>query len=606
MALTKDVLDTIPHGTGVYLIRDMKAHVLYVGKAKHLKKRLASYFHKDRSQGTKVEAMLSRAASIETILTENEKEALILECNLIKRHRPRYNVILRDDKSYLSLRLDPRQKFPRLSIVRRMAKDGALYFGPFSSASAVRDTLRFLHKIFPLRRCIDAVFESRTRPCLNYQIRRCLAPCVGLATEEEYRKLVGQVILFFHGRLQDLLRMFEKEMQALAGRMEYEKAALYRDRLLAIKRTLEKQSATSTRFVDQDAIGLYREGNNVQISILFVRNGAVIGHKSFSFRGVQAANEEILAEFIKQFYTEEKYIPQEILIPLAVEDQAIINSWLTEKGAKKTSILSPHKGDKYRLLMLAMKNAESCFRQKQKGEKDTQKLLALLQEKLRLKHYPAHIEGFDISNIGGQMAVGSLVSFVDCSARRDLYRLYKMRLPEQPDDYGMMRELLVRRVSRAKKEDTWPHLLVIDGGKGQLNVARQVLEDFNCSAQVDLVALAKGEKDQVDKVYLPEQKNPILWERNSPLLLYLQRVRDEAHRFAVQYHRKLRKKGLTWSLLDEIPGVGNVLKKRLLAHFGSTTKLKEASVEQIASVKGIKASLAAEIKAFLANNKSQD
>ncbi|MDO9462791.1 MAG: excinuclease ABC subunit UvrC, partial [Deltaproteobacteria bacterium] len=295
MALSEDILSTISHGTGVYLFKDAKDHVLYVGKAKDLKKRLTSYFQKGREQGTRTEAMFTRAASIETILTENEKEALILECNLIKRHRPRYNVVLRDDKNYLSLRLAPSQKFPRITIVRRLADDGAMYFGPFSSAASVRDTLRFLQHIFPLRRCGDSVLKSRTRPCLNYQIKRCAAPCVGLISEEEYRKLVDQIVLFFRGQLQDLVKIFGKEMQALAGRLEYEKAALYRDRLSAIKRTLEKQSMTSTRFVDWDVIGLYRENASAQISILFVRNGAVIGHKTFSFREAPATNEEILS-----------------------------------------------------------------------------------------------------------------------------------------------------------------------------------------------------------------------------------------------------------------------------------------------------------------------
>ncbi|MDQ7836945.1 MAG: excinuclease ABC subunit UvrC [Thermodesulfobacteriota bacterium] len=603
MALSEDILSTISHGTGVYLFKDAKDLVLYVGKAKDLRKRLASYFQKRREQGTRTEALFTRAASIETILTENEKEALILECNLIKKHRPRYNVVLRDDKNYLSLRLDPCQKFPRITIVRRPADDGAIYFGPFSSAASVRETLRSLQHIFPLRRCGDIVFKSRTRPCLNYQIKRCAAPCVGLISEEEYRKLVAQVVLFFRGQLQDLVKIFEKEMQTLAGRLEYEKAALYRDRLSAIKRTLEKQSVTSTRLVDRDVIGLYRQDGSVQISILFVRNGAVIGHKTFPFREAPATNEEILSHFLRQFYGEGKYIPGEILIPLAMEDHAVIASWLGEKTGKKVSILIPQKGDRHRLLLLSMKNAEGSFRQKLKEEGDRHNLLTLLQEKLGLRYYPERIEGLDISNIGGEMAVGSLVAFINGIPGRSLYRRYKIKLPERPDDYAMMREVVSRRLRRAKEEDPWPNMLLIDGGKGHLNVARQALKDLGCSGRVDLIALAKGKKGETDKVYLPERKNPVLWKRNSPLLLYLQRIRDEAHRFAIEYHHKLRKRGLTRSLLDEIPGVGSVLKKRLLIHFGSVEKLKGASVEEIASVKGINPSLAANIKAFLENYK---
>lgn len=606
MALSEDIFFTTPHATGVYLFKDINDHVLYVGKAKDLRKRLSSYFKKGREQGTRTEAMFARAASIETILTDNEKEALILECNLIKIHRPRYNVVLRDDKNYLSLRLDPRQKFPRITIVRRLADDGAMYFGPFSSAASVRDTLRFLQHIFPLRRCGDAVFKSRARPCLNYQIKRCTAPCVGLISEEGYRKLVDQVVLFFRGQLQDLVRIFEKEMQTLANCMEYERAALYRDRLSAIKRTLEKQSVTSARSVDQDVIGLYRKDGSVQISILFVRNGAVIGHKSFPFRKAPATNEEILSHFLKQFYGEGKYIPEEILIPLAIEDQPMIASWLEERAGKKVSILIPKRGDGHRILLLAMKNAEGSFRQKLKGEGNISNLLTLLQEKLGLRYYPKRIEGLDISNIGGKMAVGSLVAFINGASDRNFYRRYKIKLSEQPDDYAMMREVVLRRLSRAKEEKSWPNMLLIDGGKGQLNVARQVLQDLGCSGRVDPVALAKGKKGEIDKVYLPERKNPILWERNSPLLLYLQRIRDEAHRFAIEYHRKLRKKGLTRSLLDEIPGVGSILKKRLLTHFGSVEKLKGASVEEIASVKGINPSLAANIKAFLENYKTNN
>lgn len=599
MALTGEVLAAIPHATGVYLFRDGKDQVVYVGKASDLKKRLTSYFYR-RNQGPKVEAMLSNLTAVETILTDNEKEALILESNLIKKYRPRYNVILRDDKTYLSLRLDLHQKFPRISMVRRLSNDGATYFGPFVSAASVRDTLRFLHKLFPLRRCRDSTFKSRTRPCLNHQIKRCLAPCVGLVSEEEYRKLVEQVVFFFQGRLPDLQKVLQKEMRVLAKRMEYEKAALCHDRQLAIERTLERQSVTSARLADQDAIGLYRKDKDLQISILFVRNRAVIGHRSFPFQSVQATNAEALSDFLKQFYSENKYIPSEVLLPLAIEDQALISSWLRERTGRKTSILVPRRGDKYRVLMLAMKNAESSFCQKIKGEEDTYKLLALLQEKLRLRHYPAHIEGFDISNIGGKMAVGSLVAFVGGSAKRDLYRSYRIRLPEQPDDYGMMRELLARRLQRAKEEAFWPNLLLIDGGRGHLKIAEQVLEDLHRSDRVDLIALAKGEKGEADKVYLPGRKNPVVWKGNSPLLLYLQSIRDEAHRFAIAHHRKLRQKDLTRSLLDAIPGVGITLKKRLLAHFGSISKLKGASVAEIMSVKGIHASLAVNIKTFLA------
>lgn len=599
MGLTEDKLENVPHRPGVYLIKDAREKVVYVGKAKDLRKRLMSYLQKGRSLGPKVEAIVSRGDFLETIVTENEKEALILECSLIKSYRPRYNVILRDDKNYLSLRINPNDNFPRITLVRRVESDGALYFGPFSSAGAVRDTLRLLQKIFPLRRCPDSVFKSRLRPCLNFQMQRCLGPCAGHISTEEYREYVNQVIMFFQGRLHDLTALLQREMNSLAEREEYEKAALFRDRLIAVKRTLEKQSVVSSHKLDQDAIGVYRRGDQAELSILFIRNGAVIGSKSFFFRVPDTADEELLSNFLKQFYGGEKYIPNEVLIPFSFEDQSVVSEWLRERARKRVSIIVPQRGDKHRLLELASENAEHAFGQRIKEDEDVSELLHHLQQKLRLRHYPERIEGLDISNLSGKMAVGSVVVFVKGQAERSLYRRYKIRLPEEPNDYAMMHEIVARRLHRAQQEESWPNLLVVDGGRGQLGVAQAVIADMQLEGVLDIIGLAKGDQVQQDKVYLPGRKNPVILEKNSRALLYLQLIRDESHRFAIQYHRKLRKIRTRKSILTDMPGVGPVLAKRLLVSFGSIEQITKATVQEISSVKGMNLNLAEAVKRFL-------
>lgn len=599
MGLTEDKLENVPHRPGVYLIKDAREKVVYVGKAKDLRKRLMSYLRKGRSLGPKIEAIVSRGDFLETIVTENEKEALILECSLIKSYRPRYNVILRDDKNYLSLRINPNDDFPRITLVRRVAADGALYFGPFSSAGAVRDTLRLLQKIFPLRRCPDSVFKSRLRPCLNFQMKRCLGPCVGEISTEEYREYVNQVIMFFHGRMHDLTALLEKGMNSLAEREEYEKAALFRDRLIAVRRTLEKQSVVSSHRLDQDAIGVYRRGEQAEISILFIRNGAVIGNKSFFFRVPDTADEELLSNFLKQFYGDEKYIPKEILIPFSFEDQAVVSEWLRERACKRVSLLVPQRGDKRRILELASENAEHAFGQRIEKDEDVFELLHHLQQKLRLRHYPERIEGLDISNLSGKMAVGSVVVFVKGQAERSLYRRYKIRLPEEPNDYAMMREIVARRLHRAQQEEAWPNLLLVDGGRGQLGVAQAVITDMQLEGVLDIIGLAKGDQEEQDKVYLPDRKNPVILEKNSRALLYLQLIRDESHRFAIQYHRKLRKGRTRKSILTDMPGVGPVLAKRLLVSFGSIEQIRKATVQEISSVKGMSLNMAEAVKKYL-------
>lgn len=599
MAITADILGSLPHRTGVYIIRDSGSGIIYVGKAKDLRKRFSSYFMKDR-QDAKVEAMLSKAASVETVITETEKEALILECNLIKRHHPKYNIVLRDDKNYLSLRLDPRERFPRITMVRRTASDGALYFGPYSSAAAIRDTLRTLQKIFPLRRCPDTKFGSRIRPCLNYQMKRCLAPCTGAVSDREYRKMVDQVVLFFRGRLRDLIGLMEKEMHHLAEHEEYEAAALYRDRIAAVRKSLEKQNVISPSLADEDVIGLARQGERVQMSVLFVRNGALVGHKSLAVKNPRPSEGELLSGCLMQFYSEEKYIPKHILVPFEVEDKALIAAFLGEAAKKKVSIAIPKRGEQRSLLHMAMENALQGLEQGAQNDNDTSHLLERLQQSLKLFRLPAWIEAFDISNIGGTLAVGSVVAFVNGKPERSLYRRYRIRLPEHPNDYLMIHELIDRRLSRAKKENSLPDLLLIDGGKGQLNVAVSVSQELGLEKALNIVSLAKGEKNESDKLYLPFRKNPVHLDGHLPLLLYLQRIRDEAHRFAIEYHRRLREKRMAHSLLDEIPGVGRILKKRLLTHFGNVKRIREASIQELASVQGIHPALARQIKDFLA------
>ncbi|MBW2599372.1 MAG: excinuclease ABC subunit UvrC [Deltaproteobacteria bacterium] len=545
----EEKIKTAPARPGVYLMKDASERIIYVGKAKNLRARARSYFG-----GTDLRRMIpflvSRIRDVEFIVTETEKEALILENNLIKKHRPRYNINLRDDKNFYSIRIDTKEKFPRFQLVRRVQKDGARYFGPYSSSASMKETFRYLHRIFPLRTCRDLEFKTRKRPCMEFQINRCLAPCCGLVTDRDYRKIVAEAILFMEGRGGSLVRQLRSRMDRAAEGLDFEEAARIRDRIGAVEATLEKQRIVSASFKDQDIFGLYREGDRIQVYAIYVRKGAIIGHRGFPILKTGMESSGALSSLLKQYYSAGVTVPGEIIVPEPVEDARAMEQWLGEKKNGRVSLIVPRRGDKKALLAMALSNAENALRAAEELEANDEESLETLAKCLQLRKIPCRIEGFDISNIGGQYAVGSLVSFNRGVPEKSGYRRFRIKTEEGADDYGMMREVLERRY---REGINMPDLIVVDGGKGQLGVALSVLQGLGLEG-VDVVGLAKKSRTRPagvgstvfrdrDRVYLPGRKNPLYLDRHPRALLLLQRVRDEAHRFAITYHRKVRKMG---------------------------------------------------------------
>ena len=598
MPLREEKIKKAPEAPGVYLFKGEKGEVLYVGKAKNLRKRLLSYLRPDLPSKTRV--LVSKTREIETIVTRSEKEALVLEANLIKKHRPRYNVILRDDKAYPLLRLSIHEKFPGLTVVRRKKRDKALYFGPYPSAGAVRQTLKFLGRIFPLRRCSTAEMKRRERPCLYHQIGRCPAPCVGLITPEEYRKIVDGAVAFLKGRAQEVLRDLRCQMEEAAERLEFERAAALRDRYLALKKTLESQAVTLSEEKDLDVFALARERDKVSGVVLFIRAGALLGKKSFHLSRLQEEDEKTLyATLLQQFYDEGKYIPDEVLLPVEPEGKDLLEEWLTDVAGKRVRIKTPKHGPKKDLLEMALKNAREALAARLAGERPYEELAEELARRLRLQKIPRRIEGVDISNIQGELPVGVVVSFWDGTPDKNRYRRYHIKTVSGPDDYAMIYETVGRHLRHALEDEILPDLMLIDGGKGQLQAALSAAEELGLSGKLDFVALAKERESEGEKVYLPGRKNPLNLAKHSEVLRFLQRVRDEAHRFALSSHRKRRHKATLRSILDEIPGVGPKRKQTLLKHFGSLENITRASVEEIAALPGFNRKVAQNIKNHL-------
>ena len=581
-----------PVRTGVYLMKDREGKVIYAGKAKNLRSRVRSYFG-GKDTRPMIPFLLARIEDLDFVVTDTEKEALILENNIIKEHRPRYNVFFRDDKTYYSLRIDLREPFPWFQLVRRVKKDGARYLGPYPSGFAAKETLHFLHQAFPLRTCGDRVFRQRRRPCIEYEIKRCLGPCCGLVTPEQYRSLVTDVIAFLEGRGRALLQDLRERMERASGAMEFEEAARIRDCIAAIDRTLEKQSIASSAFRDQDVFGAYREGSLTQVFALHIRNGNLLGKKKFPLVRLAAEPAEILSSLIKQYYSEEQFIPEEIIASEEIEDRDVICEWLGEKKGKKVSILRPLRGERNRLLRMAERNAENAFKTDRNLESE-EMALTILKEKLNLRRQPERIECFDISNIGGQFAVGSMVTFTGGRPEKAGYRHFRIRAVEGADDYAMLREVLERRYRR---RENLPDLIVIDGGKGQLGIALSVLRELGIEGP-DVIGLAKGSQDsegkgprtpkaragasrEEDRVYLAGRKDPVHISRYPAAYFFLQRIRDEAHRFAITHHRKLMGKRATRSLLDDIEGVGPKRKAMLLSRFGDIAGICGSSPEEL-------------------------
>jgi excinuclease ABC subunit C len=584
-------IDRLPTHPGVYLFKDKKGTILYVGKAGNIKHRVSSYFQKPTGKDLKTLAMLEKVTDIDTIVTDTEKEAFILENNLIKVHRPRYNVKLRDDKNYPCLKLSMEDDFPTLTIVRRIKKDGSLYFGPYPSATSLKETLRLIRRLFPIRTCLDTKFSNRLRPCINYEMDRCAGPCCGKIDRDQYREIVHQVRMFLEGKNKDLVESLEKKMEEESEQLHFEKAARIRDQIEYIEHVIEKQKIVSSDFLDQDVIGFHRQDHTFVVHPLFVRGGKLLGGRGFTFPSTGLPEGEVLSSFLHQYYREGKFIPEQILIPKAIPEQDLVEQWLTGLKGKRVRLFVPIKGDKKHLLKMACENAKQFLLAKDELDQDREKLLETLREKLHLKKVPRKIEAFDISNLQGGNAVGSMVFFEDGKLNKERYRHFRIKTIEGADDYGMMYEILLRRYQKAVEENDLPDLVLLDGGRGQLNVAQEVFKELKIK-EVDLISLAKERavegyrlsrlRKTEEKVFHPQYKEPFIFGKHSPLLHLLDRIRDEAHRFAITYHKKVRSRETIKSVLEEIPGIGKVRQKELLKFFGTVEKIKEATEEELA------------------------
>ncbi len=602
-------LSLFPTSPGVYIMKDDAGKILYIGKAKNIRSRLRTYFSKTGDGRFSVNFFLPKVSDIEFFVTNTEKEAFLLENILVKKHQPRYNIMLRDDKTYISLRIDLKKTYPRLQWVRRRKKDDALYFGPYSSAASVRSTVRFLQKIFPLRTCSDRVIKNRTRPCIRYQMKRCLAPCTRPVSVEEYRQLVNGIVLYLRGNMKELKRRLQTQMAEYAAAMRYEKAAELRDKIAAIDATIEKQTIASEKTRDLDVIAHHTAEGECCIVSFQYRLGVLAGTRTFFFAQQGRSAPEIYYAFIGQYYGEDKFIPAEILVAAEPDERLLLEEWLSDLRGAGVRIAVPKRGRRAAALRLVLENASEQLKKKLEGERDLSLVLESLKRKLHLPEIPTHIEGFDISNIQGRLAVGSMVVFTNGKPDSSQYRHFKIRTVLGSDDFAMMHEVILRRYRRLKEEGReLPDLILIDGGKGQLNAAHDALRQLGLEG-IGIIGLAKShlKEDRThpgtkyptgERVFLPNRKNPIILRPGSPALFLIQRVRDEAHRFAITYHKKLRSKAQRHSVLEEIPGIGQKRKRLLLKHFGSLSAIKKATRKDLADVSGITESTASNIYRF--------
>ena len=597
-------LKTLPKQPGCYLFKDAQGGVLYVGKAVNLRQRVRSYFQKSAQHTPKTARMVRKIADLEWIVTDTELEALILECNLIKKYRPPYNVLMRDDKSYPYLCLTVREKFPRLLVTRRVRQDGNRYFGPFANSSAVWGVHQLLHRTFPLIPC-GKVWdgEPKQRPCLYYHMGRCLAPCAGRANPDEYRQIVQQVALFLEGKGDDLIEQLTAQMEQAAENLEFERAAKLRDQIHALQEVLQRQKVVQPEGVNEDVIALVKDERGACVQMFFIRNGKLLGQRTFFLtEGAEENPNAIMNEFLKQYYQDAPEVPDKILLPYEITEAQIIAQWLRQKRGRGVEIRVPHRGEDAQLLEMAAHNAELAL-QSLREELELQSewlesAILELQEALNLPHPPQRIEAYDISNIQGIAPVGSMVVFEGGQPKKSDYRRFRIKWhPESPDDFAMMQEVITRRLREALSGDekwrTLPDLMLIDGGKGQLNAALEAIHALGF--EIPAVGLAKRH----ELIILPNVDEPLELPRHSKALHLLQRIRDEAHRFALSYHRKLREQRAVKSPLDEIPGIGPRRKRMLLRLFGSVDRIREASLEELASVPTMTRKLAQQVLDYL-------
>ena len=579
MVIKSNDPDDLPLVPGVYLLKDSADRILYVGKAKSLKKRVKSYFRSDLDPKTR--ALMNQFHHLEYIVTDTEKEALILESNLIKKHMPRYNIRLKDDKRYPYIRVT-NEKFPRVLITRRVMDDGSYYYGPFTEATTLRRLVKFIKALFKVRDC-----KNMDGPCLNYQIDLCKAPCDNQVSEAEYKKMVDNVSMFFEGKYDEIMDALKQEMIEAAKNQEFEKAAVLRDQINSVEDVLEKQKMEFTGDLDQDVVAAASDEELACVAVFSVRNGKIIGREDFLMGGAENSSEEkIITAFLKQYYIGPRHVPSKIILHKDVEDRNLIEEWLTEKRESPVDIAVPVEGIEFRLARMVSKNAQILLNH----QKEVKGALVDLKKYLGIAKIPKRIEAYDISNISGQNAVGSMVVFENGMPKKSAYRRYKIET-EGPDDYAMMKEMLTRRfTSLINNQDSEPDLVLVDGGKGQLNIALEVFNSLNI--QYPVIGLAK----EFEHVFIPQTPSPLILPRDSEALLLLQRIRDEAHRFAITYHKTLRSKEFKRSPLDKIPGVGNKRKMTLLKHFGSMENIMNADVSELQEVKGISKKLAVIIR----------
>jgi len=607
--LITDQLEQLPASPGVYLMKDTEGSILYVGKAADLRQRVRSYFSTVQKLPPKLQRLVTQVGDLDFFVTGSDQEALILECNLIKRYRPRYNVRLKDDKAFPYLKIDLNEEWPRVEFTRRLEDDGGHYFGPFASAKSVRQTLKVIRKIFPFRPCLKTITGTDSRPCLQYHIHRCVGPCIGAVTREEYDEVMKQVILFLQGKQEKVIRELESKMRQAAEALDFEKASLIRDQVQAINNVIEGQKIATTVSGEQDVIAFASHGDQTYVQVFFIRGGKLIGRESFILAGTRAEPpRQVMSSFIKQFYDSAPYIPPLLLLQHPVEDKVTIEGWLRSKRGTRVNIRVPSRGNKKQLLKTVAENAEQGLQQMRvKQLAAPAALTAALAEmagELRLPHPPSRIEGYDISNIQGKNAVGSMVVFDKGRPKPSHYRRFRIKTVSGANDYAMLQEVLRRRFRRSGMEradtaapDTWavlPDLVLIDGGKGQLSAALSAMNEAGVGS-VPVASLAK----ENEEVFIPRRKEPIVLPGSSPGLQLLQRVRDEAHRFALGYHQKLRRRETFGSLLDSIPGIGPKRKRALLKQFGSVQGIRKASAEELAAARGITESLAKRIKELL-------
>ncbi len=606
----QEELKKLPGKPGVYLMHDDKDEIIYVGKAISLKNRVRQYFQTSRNKGVKIEQMVTHIARFEYIVTDSELEALVLECNLIKEHRPKYNTMLMDDKSYPFIKVTVDEPFPRVLMARKMVKDKAKYFGPYTSAGAVKDTIELIRKLYHVRSCNRKLPKDigKERPCLNYHIHQCKAPCQGYISQEEYRESIQEVLQFLNGNYDIILKELEKKMMEASDNLEFEKAIEYRELLASVQKIAQKQKITDTAGEDRDILAMAIEEEDAVVQVFFVRNGRLIGRDHYYLRlASDETSAEILSSFIKQFYAGAPYIPAQLMMQEEIEDKALIEEWLTARRGHKVHILVPKKGTKEKLVELAKKNAELVLNtDKERLKREEGRTIGAVKELEKLLDLKGivRMEAFDISNTSGFASVGSMVVYEKGKPKRNDYRKFKIRGVQGADDYASMDEVLRRRFEHGMREKeegkelggftAFPDLILMDGGKGQVNVAQKVLDELKLA--IPVCGMVKDDNHRTRGLYYNNIEIPI--DRNSECFKLITRVQDEAHRFAIEFHRKLRSQGQIHSILDDIPGVGPTRRKELMRHFQSLDAMKNATVEELKELPSMNEKTAIEIYKF--------